>query len=346
MTIAADEMIEEFKKAVADIWARDGQNSWPIEINAIVHLFMDLFAAELLVDMDKLAAEGYSRQQVAETFRTSARIVRLIMPIVQGMKALDIPIDKQRERVVELLSLVETLKHGDLFNRDGKNIVLSPEAFEKDVSRQKMSPVDTESSLAVHRLCALLWNYAECVCFKTHGLIREFHGPYGFPGDTAEILIRDFICMKAAPLWDECRQVPYESVRVAAAYSGLEMRVDIYNNVAIKEGSRYLQGLDAYFVEADGRLLDRTEIEALCSRLSQAMISITARVEAMDWRRLAEKYAEIFWFAKRELCAKARGGQDWLPPAAVKERIRQGTLNTRLQNVSPAVLQRMLRIAF
>ena len=73
------EIIEHFKKALSEIWLRDGQNTWPIEINSIVHLFMDVFFDELIKDIDRLKAGGFNDDQIAHKFRTSARVIRLIM---------------------------------------------------------------------------------------------------------------------------------------------------------------------------------------------------------------------------------------------------------------------------
>jgi len=338
------EMLENFKKAVGEIWLRDGQNTWPIEINSIVHLFMDIFIDELTQDLRQLKAAGMERAKIARLFNTSARIIRLIMPCVLGMKAAAVPVDELREHIVYLLSLVGELKFGDLFNRDGKNLVFSPDEFKHAVQKEKMVPADMKRSLAVHKLCAVLWNYAESVCFKTHGLIREFHGPYRFPGETEEILVRDFYCLRAVELWEECGAVAYSHVRVIAAYEGLDMTVDIYNNPTIREGAGYIGSLKSYYIEADGEILDPDGVNRLCSVLSDAMIAITTKIEALDWRQLAEKYAEIFWFSKKEL-REAAGG-DWRIPESVRERIKTGELNTRLPNLDPRNLQRMLRIAF
>lgn len=338
------QVIDGFKEAVFNIWLRDGQNTWPIDINAIVHLFMDVFVAELLQDTDRLKAKGYGDRDMAVLFKTSARIIRLIMPCVLGLKAMKMPVDKQREHVLYWLSLLKYLKHGDLFNRDGRNIVLSPPAFIEAVDQAKMMAADRKKSRLLHQLCAILWNYAESVCFKTHGLVREFHGPYCFEGKSEEILIRDFICLKPLSLWPQCRPVPYNRVRVAAGYEGLDMSIDIYNNVSIKEGGRYIDSLRFYYVEADGQILNLDEIDALCKVLSRVMISITGGVEGLHWRQLARKYAEIFWFAKKELRDELQ--EDWHCPDLVGERIERGSLSTKFQNLTPRELQLMLRIAF
>lgn len=336
------ELIEHFKQAIGQVWIRDSQSTWPIDMNAVAHLFMDIFATELLEDIQRLKSDGLDDPAIAARLNTSARIIRLIMPCVLGMKACGIPTETIREKVLYFLSLAKHLKYGNLSNRDGKNIVLPPGALEDKKDKRKMVTAEKSSSLAVHKLCAILWNYVECLFFRAHGFIREFHGPYHFPGKKTGTLIRDFTCLKPVELWNATRAVEYENTRVITAYRGLEMSIDIYNNVSIHESTTYVNSLKAYYIEADGKMLNLDELGRLCKVLSDVMLNITSEVETLEWRQLAKKYAEIFWYSKKEL----KDGQDWRPPGIVGERIEKGELNTRLQNLSPRALQRMLRISF
>jgi len=336
--------LELFKKAVSQLWARDGENTWPIEINSIIHLFMDLFVKELLEDMELLSGKGESSSQIAGRFKTSARVIRLIMPCLFGMKSLAMGIDERRQHVLKLLSLVEILKPGDLFNRDGKNIVLRDQEFKDAFEGKPISKADKPASFLIHRFCAILWNLAESICFKTHGLIREFHGPYFMPGDDREILIRDFYSLNPGELWPQCPPSGYSRIRVIAVYKKMDMSIDIYNNVAIKEGLKYVDNLDSYRVEGDGKVLNLDEVKKLSKVFASMMLDITTRVEKMDWKRLTSQYARIFWYAKKEL--RDGLGKEWLPPAEVEQRIARGAPDTRLQQLNPAGLQRLLRISF
>ncbi len=333
------ELIEHFKQAIGEVWIKDSQSTWPIDLNAVAHLFTDIFVTELLEDIRRLKSNGLADQAIASGFKTSARIIRLIMPGILGMKACSMTTETIRENVLYFLSLAKHLKYGNLSNRDGKNIVLAPGAL-KD--KGKMVNADKSSSLAVHKLCAILWNYAECLFFRTHGLIREFHGPYHFPGTKEEILIRDFVDLKPLELWESTGPVEYKNIRIVTAYRDLGMRIDIYNNVSINASATYVNSLKSYYIEADGKLLDLDELHRLYKVLSDVMLNITSEVETLGWRQLAKKYAEIFWYSKKEL----KDGRDWCPPGTVHERIEKGELNTRLQNLSPQALQRMLRISF
>lgn len=342
------QIIAQFKEAVLGIWLRDGQNTWPIEINSVVHLFMDLFFVELQADIERLKAGGLTDKEIAGRFHTAGRIFRLVMPCVQGMKALGIPIAQQREQILYLLSLAQRLKYGDLFNGDGKNTVFSQEMFEHSAAEAKMtaaaSAAGRRSSAAVHKLCGVLWNYAETVYFRAHGFCREFHGPYRFPGCDDQVLIRDFYCLNPVELWPQCGGVPYKNTRIIAAYENLGMTIDVYNNLSIAAGYSYISSLKTYSVEADGKLLSPEEIENFSAALSKVIIAITTEIQYLDWRFLAQKYAEIFWFSKKELRNEA--GLDWHIPAAVKDRIQTGELNTRFQGLSQDHLKRMLQIAF
>ncbi len=57
--------------------------------------------------------------EICRLFVIPQRIIRVIMPFVQGMGALGLSRDKRAEHVHYLLSLVDELKYGDPSNRDG-----------------------------------------------------------------------------------------------------------------------------------------------------------------------------------------------------------------------------------
>lgn len=333
------ELIEHFKQAIAEIWIKDGLTTWPIDMNAVLHLFIDIFVTELLEDIRQLKANGQPDQAIASRFKIPSRIIRLIMPCVSGMKACGMSPGTIRGQVLYFLSLAKHLKYGSISNRDGKNIVLTPGVWEDKI---KMVTADKSSSTVVHKLCAILWNYAECLFFRTHGFVREFHGPYYFPGKKEEILVRDFIDLKPLELWQSSHPVEHENIRIVIAYRDLGMSIDIYGNVSINAGTTYVNSLHSFYLEADGKMLNLDEINRLSTVLSGVMLDISSEVEALEWRQLAKKYAEIFWYSKKEL----KAGDDWRPPGTVHERIAKGELNTRLQNLNPQALQRMLRISF
>lgn len=337
-------ILEDFRSAVSETWARDGKNTWPVDINSITHLFMDLFFSELLDDFEKLKERGFSEQDISSMLQSPARVIRLIMPSIQGMKKMKISMDEQRRHILRLLSMAGNMKHGDPCNRDGRNIILSQREFEDSIDASKIVCATRDKSAIVHKLSGILWAYSEVMCFRAHGLSKEFHGPYSHSLYNEEFLIREFYLLNNTDLWDECGSVGYNKIRVTTAYEGMDLSVDIYNHLSIKQGSNYIDGLRYFYVEGDGNIMSLDEVDILCSSLSGVIAAITTKIETMDWRELAEKYAEIFWLTKKEL--RDALDLEWSFPPIVKERIRNGEMNTRLKNLDQRDLQRFLRVAF
>jgi hypothetical protein len=328
---------------VAQVWLQDGENTWPIDLNTVAHLFMDQYWRELQRHIVALRERGTPEPQIAGYLDTAARVIRLSMPCVLGMKRAGLPPAQQQGGLLELLNLAALLKHGDLFNREGVNRVWSPDQCRRYLDSAKFQSANPPLSRLLHRLCATLWNYAEAVYFKVHGVVRDFHGPYGAPGIDGDVLVRDFAALDVGALWEDCVAVPYNHVRVAAVYRQTNMSIDFYGNVAIAESASYVSSLSHWFVEGDGQLLTEEEIRRLCLRLGEGIISVTGTVETMDWRRLTGKYAAIFWHAKRDLAKAA--GHPAQAPQEVMDRINGGQRDSRISSLGRAAMLRLLRVA-
>lgn len=341
---AASELVDDFRQAMLEVWQRDGKTAWPIELNTVSHLFIEDFDKALLEDIDALRQQGLTHSELARLFVIPQRVIRLVMPFVQGLGAMGLSRDERREQVHFLLSLVDELKHGNASNRDGPNLVLSPQDSARVIEASRLSACDEQSSRLVHRLCGVLWAYSETLFFKTHGLVREFHGPYQRPGEDRQHLVRDFICLNPGEVWEESSELRYSTARVVAAYDRLDMSVDIYNHVSIQNDRNYVECLHSYCVECDGRLLAPPEIEQLLRELSEVMGAIHRRVDAMSWQQRAEKYAEIFWFSKKNL--RDRLQLDWALPEAVRGKIRSGELKSNRGNLGEKELKVLLRLSF
>ena len=338
------ELLSDFKSAIAAVWANDGKNSWPVEINAVTHLFIEPFTRELLDDLGELRSTGSPELEIASKLETASRIVRLILPMVPGMKALGFEIDRQRSQIVDLLELASRLKHGDVLNRDGRNLVLGPEGVERIMIPGSLRAASSADSASIHRLCGVLWAYGEALRLKAHGLCRQFHGPYSHPEIEGEVLVRDYFELRPVDLWKSTAAARVRSIRVVGVYRDLGLSVDIYDNPAISTGGTYRQALTHYALEADGEPLDSAEAAALAIELSDVLLAVTEEIDRVDWRRAAAKYAEIFWASKRRL--RAALDRDPGVPSHVLERIAAGELNEASQRMSARDTQRLLRIAF
>lgn len=337
-------LVADFKQAILEVWQRDGKTTWPIDLNSVSHLFIGDFDKELIEDIQALQKQGLTSNEICRLFVIPQRIIRLIMPFVQGMGALGLSRDKRSEHVDYLLSLVDELKYGDPSNRDGRNIVLSPKESSVVIDKSRLSPADARDSRQVQLLCGVLWAYTEMLFFKTHGLVREFHGPYLRPGEDRQYLVRDFVCLKPVEIWEDCGQLQYSNARIVTAYDRLDMTVDIYNHVSIQEEKSFVKSLHSFYVECDGKLLRPTEIELLCRELSEVMGAVNQSVEAMSWQSRTEKYAEIFWYSKKNLADRL--GKSWVLPDRIRKKIRNGELKTGHGAMGEKELKVLLRLSF
>lgn len=337
-------LLDDFKQAILEVWQRDGKTTWPMDLNSVSHLFIGEFDKELLADIHALQQQGLGSNEICRLFVIPQRIIRLLIPFVQGMGALGLSRDQRSAQVQYFLSLVEELKYGDPSNRDGRNIVFSPQESRLVIDKSRLSSADDQSSRQVQILCGVLWAFAETLFFKTHGFVREFHGPYLRPGEDRQYLVRDFVCLKPVEIWEECSKLRYSNARIVTAYDQLDMTVDIYNHVSIQTGQSYLKNLHSYYVECDGRLLKPSEIQQLCLELSEVMGAVNQRVEAMGWQARAEKYAEIFWYSKKSLTDRL--GKDWAPPGSIRQKIANGELKPGHREMGEKELKVLLRISF
>ena len=134
------------------------------------------------------------------------------------------------------------------------------------------------------------------------------------------------------------------SKKTDSAYEQLDLSVDIYNHVSIPEGKNFVNSLHSWYVECDGKLLAPSDIEQLYRDLSEVMVGISKRVEAMSWPMRTEKYAEIFWYSKKNL--RDRLGKDWEVPDRVRTKIREGELKSSHRPMSESQLKILLRLSF
>ena len=341
---ATSNLVDDFKEAIFEVWQRDGKTTWPIDLNSVSHLFIGNFDKELIEDIQALRHQGLTSKEIGRLFVIPQRIIRLIMPFVQGMGSLGLSREQRSEHVHYLLSLADELKSGGPSNRDGRNIVLSPEESSTVFDKSRLTAADVQGSRLVQLLCGVLWAYAETLFFKTHGFVREFHGPYLRPGEDRQYLVRDFVCLKPVEIWQECSRLRYSNARVVTAYNQLDMSIDIYNHVSIPENKSYVKNLHSHYVECDGKLLQPTEIEALCRKLSEVMGTVNKRVEAMNWQTRTQKYAEIFWYSKKGL--RDRLGKDWTLPDTTRSKISNGELKSVHGGMSEKELKVLLRLSF
>ena len=331
-----NDIINQFKKSIWNLWAQDGENTWPIDLNSIIHLFIAEYCIEFDNDLRELEKTGVGDTEISKKLKTFGRIIRLTVPMIIGMKRMKLTIEDQHERIIRMLSLAEHLKHDDFFNDKGGNIILSGTQFHK-LTENGMKTATASDSVMIHTLSSILYAFAEMLYFKTHGFVREFHGPYKQTGK--EYLVRDYYDLNESVLWEELKDFKINNIRIVTAYSPLNLKVDIFSNLYIDKNSSYIPNLLEYKILVNGNQIEISDIRGLIGEIQSIMIRLGKKIELMDWKGLAKKYAEIFWFAKHNLLNSA------MVPEKVIKQIQNGSKNDALSGISPEKLYMMLKVS-
>lgn len=323
-----EERLSLFRASLGYAWAFRDYNDWPVKLNSVFHLFLEEFGTEFFEDLDYLEKKNnYSPHEIAQLFYNPARIYRLIDPLIFSMRRMKYKLEKQRQIVLRLLSLVRTLKYGSEFNEDGRNIILSPEEV-YDMAQTKLNreKCAIEESRIVHRFCGIIWAYTESTFFRAHDVTKEIHGPYELENGE-KLLIKEYLHLNPQIIWPKIPLLPHKTIKIFKKYNQqVKIRIDSLNHL-YHDGGQPVPNLIDYYVEVDGKEFSLSDLQELSPIIQNTISSLTESVDQMTWHERVEKYADIFWYRKKPL-REARGLDAELP-AHIKEKIKKGQPNSR-----------------
>jgi hypothetical protein len=203
-----------------------------------------------------------------------------------------------------------------------KQLDLTEKEVRDMCSKYDFDTADKNSARIIHNLCALMWSYAEAPYFVAHDIAIEKHGMYSQAG--VNIFIRDHFNLKPTELWSECGRFPYTELRIVCVYSkDYSVGMDFYGNQYSKKGNPR-DCLQRYYVEADGKKIQLSDILRIIEVASEIIKSISKQVYSLKPKVMAKKYADIFWYRKKPLADAL--GRDWKPKAQVYAEIEKGEI--------------------
>ena len=329
------DVIVKYKESLKSAWGYNDYNDWPIKYNSIMHLFCKEFSEEYLAEIAQI--DNAVLMANLRFTMNPARIYRMINPIIYGMKKLKIPHAIQRDKVIELLEMVQVLKSGSIFNEDGRNIILN----ESQVKAIELTPINQISdSSKLHKIIGLLWAYTESIFFRAHDITKEMHGMYQYGNN--HLLIREFLNLSPTDLWSSDFLIPYKKICICTAYNeNLELMIDAYNHLFLKKGN-FVNDLISYRIFIDEKEVDVDELNKIVEALIHSIRKIKAEIEKMNWRERAQKYAEIVWYRKKPISILA-GKQSNVPEQVIKN-IYSGEIDEkRLAPLSKREIDFMIR---
>ncbi len=335
--------LTSYRQALHSAWGYNDYNDWPIKVNSVMHLFFEDFAREFLADLADLRARRIPLGRIAKEFGNPARLFRIIDPVIYGMKHMCLDLALQREIVLFLLDMVKSMKFGSEFNEEKKNKILSPHELNSAIKNRDFKPADKSTSEMLHRFCGIMWAYTEAIFFRAHDVTKEIHGPYLLPGICENLLVREYLHLQPEEIWGEISSFPYQIIKIYTEYSPrLKVQIDSYNHLFHEDGN-YVQDLNFYALESDGKPLDVADLGALIQIMLRTIEAIHDWVSRVDWRTIVQKYADIYWYRKRPL--RDLLGLDWRVPALVRQRIQTGNVNEkRLRNLTKEEIERLISL--
>lgn len=335
--------LDSYKKSLESAWGYNDYNDWPIKVNSIMHLFLKEFAQEVVEDIQQIEKENISINKLLNLFGNPARIYRIIDPVIFGMKRMAFPLDFQREIVMKMLDYVNAMKAGSEFNENGRNLILTDKKINDLLNSNRIYAANTTSAEIIQRFCGIMWAYTESVFFRAHEVTKEVHGSYDL-GDSRQLVIREYLNLQPIDLWGY--RIPflkYKKIVIYAIYnSKLELKIDSYNHLFLNQGN-YKEDMVEYFILADDNPIDLKELEALMKDALFTITDIHGWADTQDWKSIANKYVDIYWYRKRPLREVLHKNAS--VPDTVRRNILHGEPDPRRQkNLTEKEINRLIRI--
>lgn len=315
--------LAQFRDAIIIPLSLTDPEKWPIRSGRVMSLVGGALAEEFMADVEALRAQGWSLADIAGCFDNPSRIWRFSHHLLQGLRAAGASRSAQRDAVLLLLDLIGEMKHGSPFLLDGANLWLQPAAvaeLDTQLTYAAQPSNLTQLSQAAHRTAATLWSYAECLYFVAHEIGVEIHGPYP-SADGSVLMVRDYFRPDPVELWPEFDSfLDFTSLRIVARYEAFGGELDIYNNLYLGPTESLVSETSSILVFCDGEPLGLADLKQVQQTASGMITTFVSEVESWDLATTARKYANIFWWRKRELALAARG--QWRPSDEVLSLIR------------------------
>lgn len=315
---AAKDLLLHFRESIILPLVRTDADKWPIRSGRIGRLCLDEFSREFFEDINLLRKQQMSEQSIAALFKRPSHLWRMSHHLLNGLHLLDTPLAAQQQAILTLLKIISYLKYGEIFCRDGANIIWSPGQVIDTVN--DLQPLEGQNAARlVHQLAGVLWTYAESLYFVAHELSVEIHGPYNLSNGHV-LLVRDFFELQPSALLPlEDAFVSSQTIRILTVYSRFNAHLDVYNNLYVDAGTRLIDEMIFCQVLIDNRTATLTQIRQLIQEASQTIKEITTRVNSWSLEQVAQHYVHIFWWRKAALSYALQ--KDWKPPEKVLTRI-------------------------
>jgi hypothetical protein len=235
MDMYSNKIIEAYK-AISEFIIRGAKGqppAWPFSISEINWYRTKFWAKEVFTILKKLERKGISLKEIAKLCYGPSSLshwlylpeIATIVPEVDPFEGLTKEEGvKFIEKTIDLISLQ---RKGDIYCRNGKNIIFSPEEVEKTLNTVDLKTPSQVEKNTLGKLNAVLWQYTILIQAGDRHCSQEFHGPYQIGRGT--LFVRDYFNLKPI-CWDFCKQFPYQKLTIFEVYTDVEIKIDMFNH--------------------------------------------------------------------------------------------------------------------
>jgi len=307
--------IREFCEVFARFMMVDLPPDWPVTYLEACWYLHQAFIVELYRSIER-ARVSLSDGQIAEMFKQPSRVMLYLLKFGYAFSPLTV-MEKNR-LVTDLLSLVSCRREGDIYCRDGRNLIWDVERVEGELqSSYCFDGALRESERLVPllgRLRGRLTLYCEAAYPLCHPACHETHGCYQLEDGTI-LLVREYYDLRPT-IWQFMSHTYVESVRIMERYRKIDISIDMINAHGPVTLASLSDNLLAFSIQANGGVLqDASQVawlERTIERMGEELNHVTSSYSRRDWIR---KIIEVHQYQLKPL--KEAMDEDWRDPEMV-----------------------------
>ncbi len=312
--------IDEYARGSYQLFAGNVLEAFqPLDFYHFLLLWYDLFLSRVYDVVSEIARKGVHIEEYAEYLPTPSSVRALLVKIISSFPHLPWRNTLAFKEVVDFL--VRSLMHLsplDTFSSHVNFHVYYPRSLFEQIpfepAREGDGKMVGTMVLALGHLVNGLYNDV------VTDMGWDSYGPYHSLSGGTDGVVRDFPNMRPHELWPERnRWLPVQEVRIYGMYKKVHMEMKFVGCHMISSRS-LSESLKAWAVEADGRFLDRRDVQELTREAFALSKNHYEHVRSLSLERVKEKAVLQECFQLHRLFSWA--GVPWQPIPEMFERIR------------------------
>ena len=325
--------IDLFLEALGRAFEATGEIApWPVHVSIPSIYCSDHEALDLFSKLERVSQEDQPVKVLSKLQVGPSAAKALLMDLMIGLKVTKPPItvDERVWFVEYMFDAIEKLQYGDIFCRDGRNLILGPSEvqdlyeetpwiwLDSPESKQELGRSIYKASASAKSLIWSLYFYG------WDDVGYEIHGPYDIEaedGKEYQLIVTDYFDLKPTLLWPSMESFPYGSIKVMALYElDAELSVDIFIHF-VNKGSLLDTTAGIYLEASHVPIRKQERANSLSEEILARVLGQHEAIESMSKGDVITKYIESRYYAFRRW--RWYFQEDWYPPKEVLQRIEK-----------------------